>query len=1392
VRRRSIPIGLTLASFALAFAQRPGTVVADTKVNLYVDPGRFLHDIASAWTPTASLGHVFAGQYGGYLFPMAPFFALGDQLGLPAWVVHRLWLGMLFALAAYGVIRLLDALLPDRPRGVAHVAAAVLFVVNPYVAVYVDRTSVSLLAYAALPWMLLAVHRGLREPRGWWWPALFALVLTSTGGGVNAAVTGWVLVGPLLFAVYERVWGGVGRGMVVPFVWRMAATNALASAWWVVPLLVHSKYGLNFLPFTEQPGTIWSTTSITESLRLMGFWTSYMGVGFGGHLEPFAGHGHVLLFALPVVVASLLVPALALAGFRWTRRWRYGPWFLLLTLVGLGIMAAGWPDGTPLRRGLTFTYNHVQALQFLRTTYKAGPLVALGLACLGGAAFAEAWARLAARPSWFPRAAVTAGLAALVALAAWPLASGRAPERQLALPHGVPAAWTAEGKLLDRRGSDSRAMTVPGQLFSFYRWGGTIDHVLPAVTGHPVATRYLVPFADLRSVDLQWAVDGLVSQETALPGQLEPLLSLIGVGDVVVNADGDRARSGELGAAEALDVLRGQGLRRPAAAFGPVTSVPRAAGRIAGSARMPQVQDFRTPTAGLVRVLPRGPMTIVDGGAQGLVDLAGFAALPSRTPIAYAGDLSPAQVRAAAKAGASFVVSDSNRRQAFVSSRLRGGRGAVLAAGQGISADGTMLDPFAARGPDAQTVQVLAGVRTLTSPFSPQVTQFPEHRPYAAMDGDLSTAWLADRFLTPERHHLDVTFSGPRDVPYLRLYPYMDSRGKVRQVVVNGQLHSVHRGWNTLRLGLRGVRTLSIGMWDVPRPKKASAGAGGIRELRIPGVTVSERLRPPVLVSNALRGAALERSSLTYVFDRFAAAAPRRVEKLHGEQQAGLLRDQGDPERSLARTFTTPAARAFTPDAWLSVDPRAGDDALDLLAGYRGRVPATSSSRFQGRPADRASRALDGDPATAWVGQWIPGQPVWLGWRTPRPQAVRCLTLVPMRARVRRPASVRLTVDGHTSGPLAVGADGGVCLPAPARGRAVRIDVLAARFPAGTPKRERQRRAVAVAEVRGAPRVVTPRRGRLQRCVPVISLDGAPVAVRLDATVRDLDMGRPLRARPCGSPRFLPAGRHDLVGIPGTLRADHLRLVSPAPATAPKGGGTVLEPGSQGNGRRDGVRVKVAGPSWLVLGESYDAGWRATCDGRSLGAPTPLQGYANAWKVARGCTNVSFGFAPNRLLPPAYLLSLAGCLALLALLVVRRRRPDHPPGLGPFPEADPPARWPLTHALAAAVVAILALGFVFALRAGIVLGPLVGLALWRGVGVRHLVAGASALLLVVVPVLYVLSPGEDHGGYNTYFAVQHLGAHWMGVGAVVMLALALARTLSTATARGAARRRSAP
>src|SRR5215218_11377776 len=111
MRRRLVSLLLAAAAYALACAQRPGQLAADTKIDLHTGAFGFLSDAAAAWTPSGGLGQVQIGQYVGYLWPMGPFHALGDVLGVAPWVVERLWLGTLLALAAWGTVRLLDALL---------------------------------------------------------------------------------------------------------------------------------------------------------------------------------------------------------------------------------------------------------------------------------------------------------------------------------------------------------------------------------------------------------------------------------------------------------------------------------------------------------------------------------------------------------------------------------------------------------------------------------------------------------------------------------------------------------------------------------------------------------------------------------------------------------------------------------------------------------------------------------------------------------------------------------------------------------------------------------------------------------------------------------------------------------------------------------------------------------------------------------------------------------------------------------------------------------------------------------------------------------------------------------------------------------------------------------
>src|SRR5580692_4117377 len=71
----------------LAFPTRPGNILADTKIDLAVNPLGFLHRALQLWDPS-QFGQL-QNQAVGYLFPMGPFFALGKLMALPGWVVQR-------------------------------------------------------------------------------------------------------------------------------------------------------------------------------------------------------------------------------------------------------------------------------------------------------------------------------------------------------------------------------------------------------------------------------------------------------------------------------------------------------------------------------------------------------------------------------------------------------------------------------------------------------------------------------------------------------------------------------------------------------------------------------------------------------------------------------------------------------------------------------------------------------------------------------------------------------------------------------------------------------------------------------------------------------------------------------------------------------------------------------------------------------------------------------------------------------------------------------------------------------------------------------------------------------------------------------------------------------
>jgi hypothetical protein len=86
-------------------------------------------------------------------------------------------------------------------------------------------------------------------------------------------------------------------------------------------------------------------------------------------------------------------------------------------------------------------------------------------------------------------------------------------------------------------------------------------------------------------------------------------------------------------------------------------------------------------------------------------------------------------------------------------------------------------------------------------------------------------------------------------------------------------------------------------------------------------------------------------------------------------------------------------------------------------------------------------------------------------------------------------------------------------------------------------------------------------------------------------------------------------------------------------------------------------------------------------------------------------------------------------------------------------------------------------GFIFGLTAGAASLVVIALILWRGIGAGALTLAAGALLGIVVPLLYLVQPGDERGGVHGSYAVQHIDAHWVGVAALGLLTAALWRAV---------------
>lgn len=878
------------AVVGVVFAQAPGRLVADTKLDLAVDPAGLMGRALHVWDAQSAFGGV-PNQAVGYLFPMGPVFALGRALSVPAWVVQRAWLSLILVVALVGVVRLGRAL--GIGSETTRIVAGAAYALAPAAAALAG-TSAHLLPAALLPFALIPLVRGAREGSERRAGARSGLAVAAMGG-VNAATVVAVLPAPALFLLTRR--RGARRRRLGAW-WVLAV--ALATAWWVWALMFQARYGFDFLPFTESARVTTAATSATEVLRGGGSWLSFLNVN-----GPWA-QGAWVTAALPAaVMASALVAAGGLAGL--ARRDCPERRFLTLTLfVGVAAMTAGYAGalGSPVAGPVRDLLDG--PLAGLRNVGKAFPLVRLPLAL--GLAHVLAVVRLPR----LERGVAALAVAAAVAATAAPFARGQL------LPAGsfpsVPGHWEDVAAWLDEHSGGGRALVVPAAPFGEYAWGRPLDEPLQPLAGSPWAVRDLIPLGSAGEIRALDAVEGVLARGIGSPGLAE-YLRRMGVHHVVVRNDLDWRRSEAPRPIQVRRVLdESTGIRRvarfglPLAAFDAGYGSDAELRRLEAGLRAVEVYEV-DGAPGPASSYPAGDAAVVAGGPEALLELAELGIVAGRA-VTLAGD-----PEGLADAPGRAVVTDSLRHRDVDFGLVRRNASYVLAPGADSPDTGDEPREYPAPA-GGRTALVETGGRPSASSYGTFLLRLPQYGPPAAFDGDRTTAWVSGAAGDYTGEWVQLGFDDPVTVREVVLTPLADGPwrptvGEVEVTTAGGSIRSPlgdgegPHAVPALAVPTRFVRVVLTRV--AARSDPTSTAGAGLRDVEIPGVTYGRTLVPPPMpVSGAAQwfvfSSPVDRSTVLLgelgaeeaaLRRRFEVARPARF-RLAGEVvlRPGQWRDQ--------------------------------------------------------------------------------------------------------------------------------------------------------------------------------------------------------------------------------------------------------------------------------------------------------------------------------------------------------------------------------------------------------------------------------------------------------------------------------------------------------------------
>ena len=1373
VPRAGLAVLATLA-YLPALLTRPGRMPADTKLYLYLDPGRLVADAPFTWD-TRQFGGWVPHQTIAYLWPQGPWYWAADHLGLPDWVAHRLWIGTLMFLAGWGVLWV--ARMFGLSRGGA-VAAAAVYQCSPYLLPYVSRTSAMLLPWAALGWIIgLTVKAARADAHRWRAPALLALVLMSCSA-VNATAVLMVAPAPVLWLIHATVDRTITWRRAVDTAARIGVLATAVSLWWIVMLRTQGQYGADVLSYSESLQATSLTSVSTEVVRGAGYWLFYV-------RDPYAfttSASQVYMesgLAIAVSYAVVLVCMAGLALTRWGQR-RYAA-FLVLAGVVLAVGVHPIADASPLMSPLAENSRSGLALA-IRSSTRAVPMAVLGLA-LGAGALVTALARTRVR--WRALAPALVVLLAVVNLPA--LFDGGLVDPALTRDQNPPAAWRDAADALSAGDTEARVLQLPGAEFGAFRWGYTVDPPLPGMTTKPLLTRDLLPLGSPGLMDLLYALDDRVQQGTLEPEALVAVARMLGVDTIWLTNDQayDRFRT-PLPTALAAWIQQVPGLGTPTDFGSPQVNVPDIplvdeAELATPATALPAVQLY--PVEDPQQIVRASTVTVIlVGSGDGIVDAAAAGLLDGTEAVVYAADL-PALGDQPEATPALVVLTDTNRDRAHHWRSSQDVTGYTETGGP--EPDALQIDEGDQRLPvfgpvadaSAQTTAHLeGGLVVRASGYGEPFAYRPEDRPAMAVDGDPATAWVVADRADPVGQRISVSAT---DGTLTLLQP--------QDPVANRMITEV-----TIHPAAGSAFPVALGPASLTTPGQL-VDLPGNGEVTIEITAVAARPggtdTGPSAVGFAELGVGSHQEVVTmpaYPDGPLAAGVPLAV-VLTRERVDPMDRWRSDPEAAIVRAVDLPRDGSFTTTVTLRLDARADDATLNSLTATSGPV---ADRRLTGDPAARGAYATDDSADTAWTTPF--GHQVGATLTLPtNGQPIGELTITqPTDDQHSTITSIRLTaggteVDVEVPAPDAAGAST-VRLPTllstPRSATALTLTVTAVDERTTIDRRfgEPTVLPVAIRDVRADALVRTVIGTPTGGCrSDLLTIDGQPVGLMIgDQQAAALADGEAVHVTTCdGALIDLASGPHRLTSVAtGTvgLQVDQVTLRDGEPRTS-------LEAPTVTVQRDHTSRTAMVGPCpegcWLILGEGYNPEWSASVDGTDLGRPVQLSGGMNGWWLPPSAEARLVTMEWGAQTPVTVAVLLSGVAALGCSVLALRRRAATAPLSPPFPPpAFPDLRTERATRRNSVIVALVAMALTALVASPATAGPaaLVGVAVVLTRRPRlAAVAGTAGMAMIAATI--VLSQIRHRYAANAGWPLEWEHLHRLGLLVVVLLA---ASTLS--------------